>query len=104
MFSERKYLILRSKREAVERELGVSRSNINDAVAFGDVSSISMEDTIRIPAASSSAVSNQPSVSPFVESSAEDPGQAAPAASTVRATVFCLRRALYVGDRWNRLR
>lgn len=32
MFSERKYLILRSKREAVEKELGFSRSSFNSDV------------------------------------------------------------------------
>ncbi len=36
MFSERKYLILRSKREAVERELGVQRWEQNDSVAFAE--------------------------------------------------------------------
>jgi hypothetical protein len=32
VFCERKYLILRSKREAVERELGVNRLEMNDSV------------------------------------------------------------------------
>ena len=33
IFCERKYLILRSKREAVEQELGMKRSRMNDDVA-----------------------------------------------------------------------
>jgi hypothetical protein len=42
LFCERKYLIMRSKREAVEREMGITRFEMNDGVPYGDESALSL--------------------------------------------------------------